>query len=385
MRPLLTKLAPLGEALGSMKLAIFCLVLLMVLVVYCTLAQVHLGTFGAVDLYIRSMFLYWTVPGVGWKIPVFPGGGLVGLLLAANLMTALVLRIEFRAHKLGLLLAHVGLLLLVIGEFITGSFAVESALAIEEGFTRNYSESQREMELALIDVTDAESDTVFSVPAALLKAKRDIVDPRLPVRFRVKRYYPNSQLRERGGGSGIPPAATAGIGQRLDVVEMPVVMADDQVNTVSVFIEVQANGTSLGTWLLSSDLNPQVLTHGGHRYTLAIRPTRYYLPFSLTLKDFTHDVYPGTDIPKNFSSLVRLNDPQRGEDRDVLIYMNHPLRYRGLTFYQASFGKNDTLSVLQVVRNPGWLLPYASCVLVAIGLLIHFLLQLRSAGSGPVE
>jgi hypothetical protein len=57
--------------------------------------------------------------------------------------------------------------------------------------------------------------------------------------------------------------------------------------------------------------------------------------------------------------------------------MNQPLRYGGKAFYQASFGKNDTLSILQVVENPGWLLPYASCVLVALGLLLHFAISLR--------
>ncbi len=107
-----------------------------------------------------------------------------------------------------------------------------------------------------------------------------------------------------------------------------------------------------------------------------MRPRREYLPYSLTLKNFRHDVYPGTDIPKNFSSLVRLVHPGRGEERDVLIYMNQPLRYAGKAFYQASFGKGDTLSVLQVVENPGWLLPYISCVLVAAGLILHFVLAL---------
>ena len=102
-----------------------------------------------------------------------------------------------------------------------------------------------------------------------------------------------------------------------------------------------------------------------------------YLGYSVTLKDFRHDVYAGTDIPKNFSSLVQLRDPTRGEDREVLIYMNQPLRYAGKAFYQASFGKNDTLSILQVVENPGWLLPYISCVLVGIGLIVHFGISLR--------
>jgi len=60
----------------------------------------------------------------------------------------------------------------------------------------------------------------------------------------------------------------------------------------------------------------------------------------------------------------------------VLISMNQPLRYEGKAFYQASFGRNDTLSVLQVVENPGWLLPYVSCIVVGAGLAIHFLFAL---------
>ena len=68
-------------------------------------------------------------------------------------------------------------------------------------------------------------------------------------------------------------------------------------------------------------------------------------------------------------------DEGAGVDREVLIYMNNPLRYRGKTYYQASFGKNDTLSVLQVVENPGWLIPYAAFVIMSGGLLLHFMVQ----------
>ncbi len=59
---------------------------------------------------------------------------------------------------------------------------------------------------------------------------------------------------------------------------------------------------------------------------------RYYKPYSIKLLAFNHDFYPGTDIPKNFSSRIHLTDPATGEDRDVLIYMNNPLRYHGETY-----------------------------------------------------
>jgi hypothetical protein len=139
----------------------------------------------------------------------------------------------------------------------------------------------------------------------------------------------------------------------------------------------------IGTFLLSRGIdNAQKLTWNKETFFLQIRPQRYYTDYQLTLKDFKHDLYPGTNKPKNFSSLLSLYDPESGLSRDVLIYMNHPLRYKGKTYYQASFGKNDTLSVLQVVENPSWLLPYLSSAIIALGLLIHFWMQISSRRNG---
>ena len=34
--------------------------------------------------------------------------------------------------------------------------------------------------------------------------------------------------------------------------------------------------------------------------------------------------------------------------------------------------KTERGTVLQVVRNPGWQLPYWSCLIVSVGMLMHF-------------
>jgi len=121
---------------------------------------------------------------------------------------------------------------------------------------------------------------------------------------------------------------------------------------------------------------PQKFEVAGHTYEMALRPVRYNRPYSITLLEFKHDIYPGTDIPSNFSSKIHLRDPARGEDRDVLIRMNAPLRYGGETFYQASFEEGDQVSILQVVRNPAAITPYVACSLVAAGLITQFLMHL---------
>ncbi len=90
------------------------------------------------------------------------------------------------------------------------------------------------------------------------------------------------------------------------------------------------------------------------------------------LHKFRHDLYPGTNTPKNFSSEIRLIDESRNVDRSTVISMNNPLRYEGETFFQASFLERDEGTVLQVVRNPAWTLPYIACTLVSLGMLVHF-------------
>jgi hypothetical protein len=186
----------------------------------------------------------------------------------------------------------------------------------------------------------------------------------------------NADLRT--AGQGVPGIATAGVGTGISVMELPPVATDDRPNATTALVEPVAGGRSYGTWLVSAVLGaPQTFVHEGRTYRLSMRARRQYLPYTLTLKKFSHDVYAGTDIPKNFSSLVHLSNPVKGEARDVLIFMNQPLRYDGKAFYQASFGKGDTLSILQVVANPGWLLPYISCVLVTVGLMVHFAISLR--------
>jgi len=360
----------------SFQLTIVLLALLMLLVVFCTLAQVELGTAGAVNAYMRSFFVWHRFSFLSFPIPTFPGGGLVGLLLTLNLI-AKTFGIQRSWGKAGMWLVHTGLVVLFAGEFVAGMMQVDTNMSIEVGQTVNYVQSYKNMELAVIDTTDPAWDEVYSVPDTLLSKGGAIAIPGTPITLNVKRYFPNAELSNLAPGTP-PSMATAGVGPGISIVERPTVTNDNEMNMGSVFVEPVAGGRSYGTWLASTAIGaPQSFTHEGRTYSLSMRLRRQYLPYAFTLKQFRHDVYPGTEIPKNFSSLVQVVNPSQKESREVLIYMNQPLRYEGKTFYQASFGKNDTLSILSVVENPGWLLPYVSCVLVSLGLLVHFAIVLR--------
>ena len=203
--------------------------------------------------------------------------------------------------------------------------------------------------------------------------QKEIQHPELPFTVRIKEFFPNSIADNRKPDSTEPPAATRDIGARATVKSLPRVTDNDRRDMPSAVIELISGQSSLGTWLVSEYLDrPQQLTLNNRVYEISLRSRRYYRPFSIQLLKFNHDIYAGTDIPKNFASRVILHRPETGEKREVLIYMNSPLRYSGETFYQASFDPDDHGSILQVVHNPGWLTPYFSCILVGLGLAVQF-------------
>jgi hypothetical protein len=358
------------DTLASVQLTLLCLGLAMGLVVLGTVAQVHVGTFAAQKEYFNSAWIYSRIGD--WKFPFFPGGLTVGALWMTNLAAAFMAHFQFRRHDTGILTSHVGLIVLLLGQFLTQMLSHESTLAIEVGQTKNYSERFNDVELALVMVSDPAVDHVTSIPYHFLSHEGPIALADLPFSLVIQKFYPNAQLEMAKPGQASP--ATQGIGMRIAALSLPLQQKDDDLNVPAAYVEVlERGGKSLGTWLVSTGLGaPQSFQVQGKEYRLFLRPRRQYYPFALTLKAFTHDLYPGTDIPKNFASAVHVDYVRKGESRDALIYMNHPLRYEGKTFYQASFGQGDRLSILQVVENPVSWAPYIACTLVILGLAIQF-------------
>jgi hypothetical protein len=380
-------------ALASLRLTVVLFALALVLVFCGTLAQVEMGIWTAVNQYFRSayvwiplqlfvhfgqVFLWFWVPKDA-HLPgsfLFPGGWLIGGVLLANLLAAHAVRFQLSWKRSGILVLHAGVVILMLSELVTGLFAIEGNMTIVQNGSSNYIEENRVEELAIIDSSDPKFDSVAVIPDQFLRKAGLIHNEALPVDVEVVRYMRNSELLEKIP-SGTENLATAAAGRSVLAVERPEVTGTDpeqKVDVPSAYVNFKKKGTgeSLGTYLVSLLLNPQPLTLDGRSYEVALRFKRTYKPYTIHLIKFSHDLYVGTDKPKNFSSLVRLDDPTRDEQREVLIYMNEPLRYRGETFYQSSFLPGDKGTVLQVVRNPGWLMPYIACTMISLGMIFHF-------------
>ena len=375
----------LFQFFSSLKLTVVLLSFSLILIFFGTLDQVQYGIWHAQELYFESFLVVWTFPEhaplgqhLHWiRIPM-PGGYLLGGMLLINLLAAHFNRFKLSWAKCGIFLIHSGLILLLISELMTDILAVESQMPVDEGGTSNYSQGFRENELVFIDRSHPEHDSVHAIPASLLKPGKRINVPNTPLSIRTVRYHGNAEIGRATSGSPAESIATRGAAVRMGIIvnPKPEAYSEDEINTVTAFVEVIKGEDSLGTWLVSNVMDerfpPQMVDAGDRSFEIALRFTRHYYPFEIELIDFKHEKYPGTEVPFNFSSEVKVTHQDSTKNQKALIYMNHPLRYEGLTFFQASFANQDKTSIFQVVRNPGWLLPYLSVLLMGLGMCAQF-------------
>lgn len=307
---------------------------------------------------------------------------LLGLFVPVVLLPILLAVVPLHKKRSGVILIHMGVLLLLVGEGVTSRMQREGQMIIDEGQSVPYVQDMRTPELAVTDTSPADYDEQAIFPRAMLERGGVLRAAPLPFDLRVDEYYPNSQLLgPMQAGPENKPKATAGIGTRVSMVGIPKFTGTEAQNidvpAAYVTLLDRRTGEALDKYLLTTDFRfptvsgAQEVQFGGKTYTIQLRYAREYKPYALTLVKFSHDVYTGTDRPKNYSSRVRITDPSQNVDREVLIRMNEPLRYAGETFYQSSFMGEKT-TILQVVRNPGWLMPYVACTVGGTGMVTHF-------------
>lgn len=378
------------KPVASLKLTVVIFALSIFLIFAGTLAQVHAGIWTVVDQYFRSIVVtidlqifvpqdLATIPGAIW----FPGGLTLGVAMLVNLIAAHTVRFKFRKKRIGIILTHFGVILLLVGEFVTGFAAKEGNMTIREGETVNFVEDIRTSEIAIVDQSDPVDDHVVVIPEHLIETGKTISSSLFPFTIEINEWMSHSQIL----GPAQAPAsrkglADSGIASEFSAMLLPPANGVDgaTADAPSAYVTIFQGDKRVGSYLLSVYVNqPQAVVIDDRTYWVSLRFERTYKPYSLHLVDFKHDLFTGTQMARNYSSQVRLVDSKKNVDRDVLIYMNHPLRHAGETFYQASFLQGDTGTVLQVVKNPGWLIPYLSCSIVTLGMLIHFGMRLVPA------
>src|ERR1043165_3812217 len=194
------------DLITSLKLTIVCLGAAMILIFAGTISQVHLGIWEAQQRYFQSMLVWWPAESRGFRIPIFPGGHLIGAVLLINLIAAHVQRFRWTWRKLGIHLTPAGFVIMLAGGLFTDLFAVESHMRLSRGDTKNYSEDMQRAEFAVIDTSGDVLDQVTAIPDTVLRRNKVIDHWSLPFRIVVRNFYQNSHLRMlKDAGEGVRP------------------------------------------------------------------------------------------------------------------------------------------------------------------------------------
>ena len=228
---------------------------------------------------------------------------------------------------------------------VTVGFSPEAAIHFEQEGDSLFMVSDRDLEIRSMTGGDPEP-----FPAG----SRQPVQPMHVYAFDhylmlVKKFYPHALLRVSRDSQG-------NSGEDAVMLE---VSDGDRVNTVNVFGRAGQIGDPL---VYTIGKTPVKITYGSD----LIR-----LPFSLYLDDFQLDRYIGSDSPSSFASEITLKDEERGVNRDVRIFMNNTLKYRGYRFYQSSYDQDELGTVLSVNMDFwGTLVTYIGYLLMALGMIM---------------
>jgi ABC-type transport system involved in cytochrome c biogenesis permease subunit len=359
-----------------------------------TILRAVLWTLFAIFLLV-GFFLAFT--GNTYRIPD-PGLRIVWQLAKSALVSGVLLAglILLFGHRGGNVLIHLGIALIMVGQFVFGDQQREERITLFEGQRTSAAVQIDIVELAVIDTSLPDKNRTFAFDNPLLEASLRkgtfLSDKSLPFEIRVDRYMVNSNFVSRRSDPKLREEASDLIGLPPEVALVEKEKsggAKSDMNIASAYLSIREKKSSkeLGRFAVTQFLNDPLIRptpilnkidSDGRSFELALRFRRNLKPFSVELQNVVLEQYTGTAIPKDYSSYVRIMDQDGSTLQEGRIWMNSPMRFRGETFYQSSYSSAESSpfgveqSSLQVVTNAGWLIPYVSCVLVGLGMLAHF-------------
>ncbi len=370
--------------LTSFKLACVLLLLLFLHTWFMTLEQVDNGLYASSLKYFSWKSLY-VIPDFrinGKLLPIIlPGAYWVCVALFINMLAGGVIKIRKGWKKIGVIISHFGILLLLLGGFITHHFETRGNMALYEDESSNFAQHYHDhsIEISLLDEQGlAQEIYLFNNDfiSAIKKAGTEAVTlthTELPFTLQASHYLKNCRPRQVG------PVA-AGDTPKADGYALFAVTDEtaDEANFNGCYVNPSVGEPFL---LFTGAYNPHVINHEGKNYAIALRKSIWKMPFTIKLDDFNAEFFQN-GLPKRFESYI-----QRIEgtvSNQVKIYMNHPMRYQGYTFFQASWGPQGSkptdrlFTVFEVVKNPSDQWPLYSILVTTAGLLLHFGVMLTS-------
>lgn len=358
----LPQLSQMIKSLVSPSILFWLLPYMMALLIIGTLAQAELGIFAAQERFFYSWVIWVFV------IPL-PGGMLCGLMFFLNLLVKFLTASDWGLKKSGIHITHVGVLVLLIGGFVSHATRSEQVIALNPKEMTNMAASFTETDFV-----------VLKDGLPFIKTDFQTVDTQdfsaLPFEFTLLSSCENCEI--------VPRPEAESVGWKRPANAMKLISADvrkqPEENLQGLSFEIKGAGAADGKYVTFLYFpKPPTFEREGSDFTFIVERRQQVLPFTLALEAFDVETYPGSKKVKNYTSYLTIKD--KNAIMSQIVTMNKPLRYKGHTLYQTSFFANpdqSLSSVLTIVKNKGRLFPYVSVFLIGLGLLIHTGFALKS-------
>lgn len=337
-----------------------------------TLEQVEHGLFDVQKKYFESFFLVHDSGAV--PIPL-PGANLVLCLLGVNLVVGGMVRIRKSWNTAGVLVTHVGIALLLLAGVVKMYYSQDGHVTLYEGESASHFSSYYRWEVVIDeDLGDGKVSRRTVPQEAFVRAAEDkvtLTSPELPFALELTHFLRNCRPMPKGPRFEVDVPVV----DDVFLMEQPKAKEAEQ-NVAGIYAAAVGGGMRREGVLYGFHRAPWTFEVDGRRFAIDLRKERYEMPFVVRLDKFTKLDHARSTMAMHFSSDVTVTE--NGSSRPVHIKMNEPLRDEGLVLYQASWGPSNArpgdrlFSTLAVVRNPADQYPLYACIIIGIGLVLHF-------------
>ena len=397
-------LAKLIAFLSSFGLATVTLALLLLITFLGTLEQAEFGLVASQARYFESFFVdridigacwralalnaYADIGNVTFPLPILPGGYTLMAVLFVNMFLGGIIRIRKSPKTIGVIISHFAILFMIAAGAVSYHFAVEGNMSLREGETSDefLSFHDRVIEIEKVQTDEKAKRSVLVIDEGkyqdLTDGKgRTFTHESLPFDLMITGGKKHAQPKPDRDGSRADAIDGYFVQEVSTLDETGAAMADEQLASACVAIVKDKKGGAEQKGILwEFAAAPWTVTVGSDKYLISLVHRTYKLPFAIKLDKTEQEKHPGTERARRFTSWVTKLEAGREEKR--VVTMNEPVRSEGFAVFQQTFddgtrsGSGVKSSGFQIVENPSDHWPLISCLIVAEGLLLHFLMML---------
>lgn len=270
---------------------------------------------------------------------------LLHLCLGLNLLGALIFSKAWQRKKYASLTFHSSLLIILIGAALTRFYGFEGTMHIREGETSNSVTTQQEFLTVLARIEDKTYQLAIPVVFTPLYAQQ---------------IHEKFNIDNKGA---------------LEVNFVKFTPTKDKITPDSITLLAKYDGEEKEIEIPKDfgDQSSRVFFELGEtRFAMVWGNREIALPFSLELRDFQLERYPGSNAPSSYASEITILDKTHNINEPYRIFMNNVLDYGGYRFFQSSYDQDELGTILSVNKDPGKIPTYIGYTLLTFGLLWNF-------------